>query len=254
MNLLEGLRVALRGLASNKMRTGLTMLGIIIGVGVVIIVVAIGQGAAQRVTDTVNALGTNMLTVLPGSARIRINAASATGANGSTNRLRLEDAKLIAQNFSKTIEAVAPQVRDNVQIRLGSKDSSTSLTGTTTDYPLVNNTEVDRGRFFTDSETDGSQKVCVIGSTVADKLAGDPTADLTGQSISINRQEFQVVGMLKPKGSGAFGQDQDDLILVPISTAMRRIMNRQFINSMTVRCVSQPMMLLAQEQIANFLR
>src|SRR5438445_1795337 len=145
MNIFESLRVAMRGLSSNKMRTSLTMLGIIIGVGVVILVVAIGQGAAQQVTDAVNSLGTNMLTILPGTARIRINAATITGANGSASRLTLDDAKLIAKNFPKTVEAIAPQVRDNVQIRLGNKDSTTNMTGTTTDYPLVNNTDTNRG-------------------------------------------------------------------------------------------------------------
>src|SRR6185295_4564669 len=120
MNLLESLRVALRGLASNKMRTGLTMLGIIIGVGVVILVVAIGQGATQRVTAAVNSLGTNMLTITPGSARIRIAGATASGADsGQTNRLTLDDARMIANNFPKTVSAVAPQVRSNVQIRSG---------------------------------------------------------------------------------------------------------------------------------------
>ena len=266
MNVLESLRVALRGLASNKMRTVLTMLGIIIGVAVVILVVAIGQGATQRVTEVVNSLGTNMLSIWPGASRIRINAVTTKAATGDTtsdsnnansgpaNRLTLEDAKLIAQNFPKTVAAVAPQVRSNVQIRLGNKDSTTNLTGSTVDYPFVNNAEVERGRFFTDYEVDGSLKVCVIGTTVAEKLTGDPNANLVGQTISVNRQNFQVVGILAPKGSGAWGQDQDDLILTPITTAMRRIMNRHFINFMAVRCTSQKMMPLAQEQIANFLR
>lgn len=255
MNVRESLRVALSGLLSNKMRTALTMLGIIIGVGVVIVVVAIGQGASKSVTDTINSLGTNMLTILPGASRIRINAATAQGTTGgSANHLTLTDAKLIGQNFPKTIEAVAPQVRSNVQIRLGNKDSTTTLTGTTIDYPLVNNADTNRGRFFTEAETDGSQKVCVVGTTVAEKLTGSATTDLTGQTIAVNRQQFRVVGMLTPKGAGAFGQDQDDLILVPITTAMRRVLNQQFINSMTVRCVSPETMPLAQEEIANFLR
>ncbi len=267
MNILESLRVAIRGLASNKMRTGLTMLGIIIGVGVVILVVAIGQGATQKVTEAVNSLGTNMLSIWPGSSRIKIsavstssvtNSASGTAAaaaqSQSTNRLTLDDAKNIAKNFSKTVEAVAPQVRDNVQIRLGNKDSTSNLTGTSVDYPFVNNAEVSRGRFFTQSEVDGSQKVCVVGSTISEKLTGDSSTDLTGQKISINRQEFLVIGMMAPKGSGAFGQDQDDLILSPITTAMRRVMNRRYISFMGVRCVNPRMMPLAQEQIANYLR
>jgi putative ABC transport system permease protein len=244
------------------MRTALTMLGIIIGVGVVILVVAIGQGAAQSVTAAVNSLGTDLLSIYPGPSRFHINAVTTAAAkegssgagSGSTNRLTLEDAKLIARNFPKTIAAVAPQVRGNVQIRLGDKDSTTNLTGTTTDYPFVNNVDANHGRFFTDSEVDGNLKVCVAGATVADKLTGDPNADLTGQTIQINRQDFRVVGMLTPKGSGMGGQDQDDVVVVPVTTAMRRILNVHYINFMSIRCASQKMMPLAQEQIADFLR
>jgi putative ABC transport system permease protein len=101
---------------------------------------------------------------------------------------------------------------------------------------------------------DGTLKVCVIGATVAEKLAGDSSVDLTGQTISVNRQDFKVLGVIKPKGTGAWGQDQDDLIVVPITTAMRRILNRHTISFMGVRCVNQQMMPLAMEQISNFLR
>ncbi len=265
MNVIESMKIALRGLSSNKMRTALTMLGIIIGVGVVILVVAIGQGATKRVTDTVNALGTNMLSVWPGSSHLRISAAitkTATPADptapapkiSTPNHLTLDDAKVMARSFPKTVDAVAPQVRDNVQVRLGDKNTSTNVTGTSTDYLYVNNAEVNRGRFFTQYEIDGSEKVCVLGQTVADNLTVDSGSDLTGKTISINRQNFKVVGMLALKGSGAFGQDQDDIIITPITTAMRRILNRQYLNYLSVRCVSPQMMPLAQEQISNFLR
>jgi putative ABC transport system permease protein len=254
MNILESLRVAIRGLFSNKMRTALTMLGMIIGVGVVIIVVAIGQGATQRVTDAVNSMGTNLLFISPGSSRIRISAATSSPNSGQGNRMTLEDAKLIAQNFPKTVAAVAPQVRADVSIRLGNKDSTTTLTGSTVDYPFVNNVETASGTFFTNEDVDGNLKVCVVGTTVAEKLTGDPKTNLTGRTIAINRQNFKVLGMLTPKGSGAWGQDQDDLILVPITTAMRRIVNKHNINSISVRCVSARMMPLAQEQISTFLR
>ena len=261
MNLIECFRVALRGLSSNKMRTALTMLGIIIGVCVVILVVAIGQGAAKSVTDTVNALGTNLLSIWPGQSRLKANAVSRTTAQTDTNarsvsanRLTLDDARLIAEKFTKTVAAVAPQVRSNVQIRLGGTDSTTNLTGSTVDYPFVNNAEVDKGRYFTQNEFDGSQKVCVVGITVAEKLTGSKQTDMTGQTIAVNRQNFRILGMLAPKGSGAFGQDQDDLILAPISTVMRRVLNKSNIDFMAVRCVDQKQMPLAQEQIASFLR
>jgi len=254
VNLFESLRVSLRGLVSNKMRSALTMLGIIIGVAVVILVVAIGQGATKRVTDTVNSLGTNLLSIFPGQSRMRINAATASGAKGGTNSMTLRDAEVIATNFKKSVDAVAPQVRDNVQVRMNGKDATTNLTGSSLDYPYVNNVEVDRGRYFTQEEMDGSQKVCVAGVTIADKLTGDPKTDLTGQIIAINRQQFKVVGMLAPKGAGAWGQDQDDVVIAPITTAMRRILNRRFINFMSIRCISPETMPLAQEQISTFLR
>jgi putative ABC transport system permease protein len=247
------------------MRTGLTMLGIIIGVAVVILVVAIGQGAAKNVQDTVNSLGTNMLMIWSGSSRIKINAATvaaaaATATNtsntggSSTNNLTLADATDIAQLFPKTVEAVAPQVRSNVQIRMGANDSTTNLVGTTPDYQFVNNAPVDQGRYFTNDEVSGSAKVCVVGTTVVNKLTGDPSTNIVGQTIFINQQNFTVVGILTTKGTGSFGQDQDDIILVPVTTAMSRIKNQRFLNSITVRCTSQKMMPLAQEQISDFLR
>ncbi len=261
MNILESFRVALRGLASNKMRTALTMLGIIIGVAVVIIVVAIGQGATKQVTDTVNSLGTNLLTVMLGPNRLVSNAVSRTQAQTdkttratTANRLILADAQLIASNFKQTVEAVVPVVRSGVQIRLGSVDSTTNINGVSVDYPYVNNAEIQTGAFFTQNQVDGSQKVCVIGTTVAEKLTGDSHTDLTGQQISINRIQFTVLGILAPKGSGAWGQDQDDIIVMPITTAMRRVLNKGSLDSISIRCVDVKMMPLASEQISNFLR
>ncbi|MGO8671277.1 MAG: ABC transporter permease [Capsulimonadaceae bacterium] len=270
MNLIENLRIALRGLASNKMRTGLTMLGIIIGVGVVIIVVAIGQGATESVTNAINSLGTNLLSIRPAAPRLRLTAAvRSTSANttaagtistsfgggaGSSNQLTLADANKIGTNFPQTIAATAPQVRGGVQVRLGATNYSTSYIGATPDYLYVNAASVDKGRFFSQFEVDGTREVCDVGATVAANLTGDPQADLTGQSISISGQNFQVIGMLTPKGSGAYGQDQDDVVLIPITTAMMRIANKPTIDFLSVRCTSQKMMPLAQEQIAAFLR
>ena len=268
MNILECLRVALRGLTNNKMRTALTMLGIIIGVGVVILVVAIGQGATKQVTDTVNSLGTNLLTVMSNRNRIRVGTAisrtsvtstattsgSSGGGGGSSNRLTLNDAKLIGANFKKTVDAVAPEIDSGAQIRMGSVDANTQIIGTSLDYPYVKNVEVAKGRYFTQEEMDGSLKVCVAGPTIADHMVGNPKADLTGQTISVNRQTFQIVGMLAPRGATSWGQDQDDVLIMPVSTAMRRVLNAQYLNQILIRCTTQPMMPLAQEEIATLLR
>ncbi|MDE2125628.1 MAG: ABC transporter permease [Armatimonadetes bacterium] len=275
MNVGESLRVALRGLANNKLRTGLTMLGIIIGVGVVILVVAIGQGAAARIKATVDALGTNMIMVWPERSTVKINAAtSPTNTNttttvsssgtavtttsspslGATTHLTLQDAELIGKSFPQSIAAVAPQVRADIKIRLGSNDSTSNATGATVQYPLVNNVSVMRGRFFNQQEVDSAARVVVCGATVADKLLGDPSADLTGQTIQINSQAYKVLGMLTPKGAGTWGQDQDDVCLVPITTAMTRISNQKYISFLSVRATTAKMIPLAQEEIANLLR
>jgi len=280
MNLYQNLQIAMRGLASNMMRTGLTMLGIIIGVGVVILVVAIGQGATKSVTDAVNSLGQNILSVRPGQARLRITAAvtqssttatattSSTGVTvvtpGSTssaqtltspNHLTLNEANQIGIDFPQTIKAVAPQSRGTVTIRYGNITASTSVTGTNFEYQFVTNTTVNPGgRFFTDYDVQEGNKVCDVGATTAANMTGKQNANLTGQYISINSQRFLVIGMLTPKGAGAFGQDQDDIILVPVTTAMQRLFNRDRLDFLSVRCVSDRMMPLATVQIQNFLR
>ena len=270
MNLMQCMRVAMRGLANNKLRTALTMLGIIMGVGVVILVVAIGEGAKQRIIETVNTLGTNLLNVSPGRNTIRVGTAAnrtaapsttttgtttAASSGGSlTNHLTLEDARLIATNFSKTVDAVAPQIDTGAQIHIGPVDGNTQVIGTDLEYPYVKNADVTHGRYFTQSEVDGSLKVCVIGVSVAEHMTGDPNTDLTGKTIAINRQNFQILGVLAPKGAGSWGQDQDDVILVPVTTAMRRILNRRFLDNVLVRCTTPEMMPLAQEQISAFLR
>lgn len=272
MNLLESTRIALRGLAGNKMRTFLTMLGIIIGVGVVILVVAIGEGATQRVKQTIDALGTNLLFVWNGPPRLHIAPAAALAAQKSRgdttvsnsngfstppappNRLTLQDADVIAENFKQAIAAVAPVVRRNVQIRYADNNATTTLQGTNTSYPIVNNAQIMRGRFFDQSDIEGVRKVCVVGQTVVESLTGNAENDLVGQHISINNQDFLVIGELAPKGSGIWGQDQDDVILAPITTVMQRIANTPNIDAMNVRCTSPQMMPLAMEQIANYLR
>jgi putative ABC transport system permease protein len=176
------------------------------------------------------------------------------GGSTSSNQLTLDDANKIAQNFPQTVAAVAPQVRGGVQVRMGDTDASTSYLGVTPDYLFVNNAAVSSGRFFNSFEVDGTREVCDVGATVAANLTGNPNADLTGQTISVGGKNFLVIGMLAPKGAGAFGQDQDDVILMPITTAMMRIANKSRIDFLSVRCTSQRMMPLAQEQIASFLR
>ena len=224
MRVSEYLRLAIRSLNSNKMRTALTMLGIIIGVAVTILVVAIGQGATKSVSDQISALGTNLLMVRQGPRRIQLTAAGRDAPTQSQNNLTLADAQVIAKEFPETISAVAPQVRGNIQVRLNGVDAPTTVLGTTPEYMPVNNATMRAGRFFTSAEDVGNLKVCVIGNSVAEKLTGNGNTDLTGASLSVNKSQFTVIGMLTPKGTGGFGQDQDDLVLIPITSAMQRVL------------------------------
>jgi len=250
----EFFRLAIRSLNSNKTRTALTMLGIVIGVAVTILVVAIGEGATKSVSDQINALGTNLLMVRQGARRVQITAAGRNAPTQTQNNLTLADAQVIAKVFPETVQAVAPQVRGNVQVRLNGVDASTTVIGTTPDYMLVNNATVRAGRFFTSFEDQGNRKVCVVGNSVAEKLTGDGNADLTGQELSINKANFLVVGMLTPKGTGSFGQDQDDVVLLPITAAMQRVLGSTNLNLISISCTTPAMMPLAQQQISALLR
>ena len=233
------------------------MLGIVIGVAVVILVVAIGEGASQSVTDSINSLGTNQLTIRPGRPTLRITAAASTGTAQAlvmANRLNMADSNLIQKDFPTTIAALAPQARATTQITLGNKDANTSVMGTSPEYLFVNNATMRSGAMFSDYENAGGAKVCVVGTTIVKEMVGSADADMTGTTILINHNRFSVLGVMNPKGAGAFGQDQDDVILIPIQTALRRVLNTQVLNLITVRCTSPGLMSLAQEQIASLLR
>jgi putative ABC transport system permease protein len=141
-----------------------------------------------------------------------------------------------------------------VTVKLGNKSWETSLTGTTPAYRTVNNSPVSKGRFITEADVAGRLKVAVLGPTVVGELTGNPDADLVGLDVQINRVSFRVVGVLQTKGAGAFGQDQDDMVIVPVSTALRRVFNRTYLSSISVEGVSRESMELATEQITRLLR
>ncbi|HEY3415363.1 MAG TPA: ABC transporter permease [Armatimonadota bacterium] len=250
---LESLSVALRSLGSNKLRTGLTMLGIIIGVGAVISVLAIGQGATQRVTSSISALGTNMLTVIPGSSRV---GGGPGGGGGQVTTLTLDDATAIGHNLAKTVALAAPATRDGVTVRLGHQNTQSSCVGTTPAYAIITNSPASSGRFLTEDDVSGRLKVAVIGVSVILNLFGTTNVNPIGMEIQLNQVQFRVVGVLTPKGSGAFGQDQDNIVIIPVSTALRRLFNRTYINTIYVEAVSpDPAQInLVSDEISSLLR
>src|SRR5579884_2746344 len=217
MNPLIALKIAARALTRNTMRSALTMLGIIIGVGAVIAMVAVGQGAKVQVEAQIASIGSNMLMVFPGSTT---QGGVHTGS-GSATTLTEEDSKAIAKELS-AVHLAAPVLRTSAQVISANQNWSTVVSGSTADYFSIRDWPIESGSGFTQSDVDGATKVAVIGKTVTSNLFG--TQDPVGQIIRIRNVPFKVIGVLAPKGQSAQGQDQDDVIIIPLSTLQKRIM------------------------------
>jgi putative ABC transport system permease protein len=247
MTLEELLRLGLHALARNRMRSALTVLGIVIGVAAVIATLAIGQGAREAVQAQIRSLGANTLTVMSGT----ITASGARSMAGSNNTLTPEDAEAIKAEVP-SVQGVAPTVRSSAQVVFGANNWSTQVQGTTADFPIVRAWPVASGVFVTDSDVRGAAKVAVLGSEVAQQLYGD--TDPVGTTIRIKDMPFRVVGVMAVKGGQGWGGSQDDVILVPLTTAMRKLSNRTSVNNIAVSAVSQRDVATASEQITALLR
>jgi putative ABC transport system permease protein len=208
-------RVALRALAINKLRSALTMLGIVIGVGAVIVMIAVGAGAQKRVEEQIRALGSNLLLVMPGAT----TAGGVRMGFGSASTLSEDDVAAINREIPDAI--AAPALRGSAQVIWGNANWSTVIYGVTPEYLQVRQWPLAAGRVFEPGEMTSAAKVCLIGTTVARQLFGD--ADPVGESIRVKRVPFTVIGVLETKGQSLMGTDQDDVILMPISTARTRV-------------------------------
>ncbi|PWK15845.1 ABC transporter permease [Tumebacillus permanentifrigoris] len=216
MNFMESIRVSIRSVLANKMRSFLTMLGIIIGVSAVIAMVSIGQGASSSVTSQIQGLGSNLLIVSPGQASqggIRLGA-------GSANTLTLKDAEAIAKQES--VAGVAPDVTKQAQVVYRNQNASTTIEGTSQNYPDVRSAKIQSGRFFNKYEVQGQANVAVIGSEVVKNLFGSATANPLEQKIEINQISFTVVGVLQSQGSSG-NTNNDDRVIIPVTTAVNRL-------------------------------
>jgi putative ABC transport system permease protein len=216
MNFLALLRIALRALAVNKLRSALTMLGIVIGVGAVIVMIAVGAGAQARVEEQIRALGSNLLLVMPGST----TAGGVRMGFGSGSTLTEDDVVAINRELPEAL--AAPALRGSAQVVWGNANWSTQVFGVTPEYLDVRQWPLAGGRSFEAGEMAGAAKVALIGATVAKQLFG--AADPLDQSIRIKRVPFTIIGVLDTKGQSLMGTDQDDLILVPIKTARSRVL------------------------------
>ena len=241
-------KVALLSLSKNKMRTFLTMLGIIIGVASVIAMLAIGQGSKQTVQQSISSLGTNSILIFPGSS----NQGGVRGGAGSTITLTPDDADAIRERCD-LIDHVSPVAQRRVQVIFGSQNWNTLIVGGLDDYFYIRNLQLEHGNEFTEADLRAAAKVCVVGQTVITNLFGEGVNPI-GQTIRINQIPFQIIGTLMKKGQNTFGQDQDDIIIAPFNTVFKRLLNTTNINMIIVSAVSQDEIDAATKQIRPVLR
>ncbi len=245
LSLFVSVVMALRGLGANKLRAILTMLGVIIGVGAVIIAIGIGQGSREAVAEGIQRLGTNVLTVRTGQQR-----RGQMSFGGSTNTLTLEDAEAILKNVP-TIQRVSPSVDKNLQITYQNKNTNVTVNGNGEFYPVISNHPVASGRYFSASEVRSYKRVAVLGSTTAKELFDRQSP--VGKTIRIGQNNFEVIGVLKEKG-GMGWRNPDDAAYVPVSTAMRRLLGVENITGITCQARSFGLMGRAQREIEALLR
>ena len=246
MGILESLANALRGLFANKLRSLLTMLGVIIGVGAIMTTTSIGEGAKADITARIKTLGANILAVRPGQGRFR-----GRSSGESRQSLKYEDA-LILRELAKNILYVSPEVSSRTQVKYRNKNHNTTVVGTTPEYQITANFPVIKGAFFTENDIHYKQRVCTLGKTVVDELFGEQV-DPIGKKIKIQGYNFYVLGVMKEKGASGW-RNPDDQVFIPISTAMKRVFGRKHLSSISAQAVSGEVMEPAKAEIETILR
>jgi putative ABC transport system permease protein len=234
----------------NKMRSTLTMLGIIIGVGAVIAMIAIGSGAKKRIAEQIASMGSNLLIVLSGSS----TSGGMRFGSGTVPTLTADDAQAILSEIP-SVRYVAPSYPGVAQVVYGNQNWSTSIQGTTPEMLDIREWPVTSGRSFTQQDLDGATKVCLLGTTVVENLFGG--IDPVGQIVRIQKVPFTVIGVLGDKGQTSYGRDQDDTILVPLTTAQKRLFGMQFpgmVRTITVQATGPEVMGQVEEEINAVLR
>jgi putative ABC transport system permease protein len=247
MKIIEVFIIAFDALIRNKMRSLLTMLGIIIGVGAVIAMVAIGQGAQSSVEAQINSLGTNILMIFPGS----MNQGGVRSGGGTGTSLTEDDGFAIKEQCP-AVAYVSPMLRSGGQVVFGDYNWGTQMQGGSVDYLTIRDWPVETGENYSDQDVRAATKVCILGQTVVTQLFSG--ADPIGATIRIRNIPFKVLGILKAKGQNAFGQDQDDIIIIPYTTLYKRLSGNTRNWSMIASAVSKNKMAEAQDQITQLLR
>lgn len=243
----ESIKMALDGMVSNKLRTFLTLLGIIIGVGAVIAMVSLGFGVKENIKDNISKLGSNLLMVSSGGR----TASGARLAAGEGARLTFEDMEAIEKQVDG-ISGISASVNTSYQLVAGNQNWTSRVEGTTPSNFAIQNYELDDGRLFTERDMNSRARVCVIGKTVADNLF--PGDNPVGQIMRVKKAPFQVIGVLKSKGSSGMGQDQDDIVIMPLTTAQNRMMGITHVQRITVQAENENIINDVQAEVEQVLR
>ena len=249
MHLTNLFKIALRAINTNKLRSFLTMLGIIIGVAAVIAMIAIGEGSKESIQSNIASMGSNMISINPGADR---RAGGVRQDASAMETLKLKDYELLASE-AKLIKAISPTVSSSGQCIFGNNNTPSSMYGVSIGYLDIRQLKIEEGDMFTEEDIRTSAKVCVIGKTVADNLF-TKGEDPVGRVIRFKSIPFRVVGVLKSKGYNTFGMDQDNLILAPYTTVMKRIMAITYLNSISVSALSEENTEDAIEELTTLLR
>jgi putative ABC transport system permease protein len=248
VHLIKGSRIALKAVTAHKLRALLAIVGIVVGVAAVIVMLAVGEGAKREVLGKIQGLGTNILIVSAGQLK---NVAGRPQLVGNVTTLDLRDARAITEECS-AVARVAPIQNRKLAVKYGTGTTNTSVVGTSADFPAVREFQTVVGRFFDADEVQGAQRVAVVGQTVLTNLSAGQ--GVLGDTIRINNVPFEVIGILEPKGVNYAGIDEDDQILIPISTALRRLFNLTFLSSLYIQAKDERAMDTAARQTTNLLR
>ncbi len=247
MRLLLPLRIALKALRGNVMRTLLTMLGVIIGVSAVICTVSIGEGASAKIREAIVNIGANLVWVEAGG----VNRNGVRTGTGGTKTLTVADMLAIREQVP-AVTNVSPQADGRVQLVFGNQNWSASVRGVSPEYVALKNWPMNRGGMFTEQDVERASPVCVLGQTVTTMLFGEQ--DPVGEMVRVFNLPCRVVGVLATKGQSATGQDQDDTLLMPYTTVMKKIKGQPWLDDILMSATSPEMVSIAQEQLADLLR
>ena len=249
MNVINLFKIALRAIAANKLRSFLTMLGIIIGVASVIAMLAIGQGSKQSIQANIAEMGSNMIMIRPGQDK---GPGGARGDASEMQSLKLKDYETLCEQ-AKYLAAISPSVSASGQFIYGNNNTPSTVYGISPDYMEIRRLKVDDGEMFTDDDIKTSAKVCLIGKTVADNLFPDGQ-DPVGRVIRYKSIPLRVIGVIKAKGYNSFGMDQDDMVLAPYTTVMKRILSITYLQGINASALTEDMTDQAIDDISELLR